>query len=125
MIRGEKGGVKIEAFLPYPIRVLRPPSPRALPEIQIPLNPRTAEQLVRLEISSDLSLGDLQVHKSHSTNTKNGSRRLKKKLVPSPKFIDPEQGILIAQKWVGSVFNSFPTQTSIHSGAKDESMYLG
>ena len=98
VIRGEKGGVEIEAFLPYPIRVPRPPPPRALPEIRIPLNPRTTEQLVRREISSALSFGDLQVQKIHSTDTKNGSRCLKKKLVPSPKFIDPEQDILIARK---------------------------
>ena len=97
-IHGEKGGTEIEAFLPYPIRVPRPPPPRVLPEIQIPLNPRTTEQLVRLEISSDPSLGNLQVQKSHSTDTKNGSRRLKKKLVPSPKVTDPEQDILIARK---------------------------
>ena len=48
-IRGEKGGVEIEAGLPYPIRLLRPPSPRALPKIRIPLNPRAAEQLVKTE----------------------------------------------------------------------------
>ena len=61
MIRGEKGGVEIEASLPYPTQVLRLPPLGALPEIQIPLNPRTTEQLVRLKISSDPSLGDLQV----------------------------------------------------------------
>ena len=31
-IRGEKGGAEIEAALPYPARLLRPPPPRALPK---------------------------------------------------------------------------------------------
>ena len=31
-IRGEKGGIEIEAALPYPARLLRPPPPRALPK---------------------------------------------------------------------------------------------
>ena len=65
-IRGEKGGTKIEAALPYPARLLRLPPPRALPEIRIPRDPRTAEQLVRRKISSTLALGPLPA-KVHST----------------------------------------------------------
>ena len=89
-IRGEKDATEIEASLPYPIRVPRPPPLRALPEIQIPSNPQIAEQLVRRQISSDPSLGNLQVHKVHSADAKNGSRRLKEKLTPSLKVIGPE-----------------------------------
>ena len=51
-IRGEKGGMEIEAALPNPARLRRLPPPRALPKIQIPQNPRAAEQLVRREIFS-------------------------------------------------------------------------
>ena len=51
-----------------------------------------------LEISERQSGGNLQAHKSHSTDTKNGSRRLKKKLMPSLKIIDPEQDTLVARK---------------------------
>ena len=60
-IRGEKGGAGIEASLSYPIRVPRHSLLRALPEIRIPLNPLTAEKLVRQKIYCDPSLGDLQV----------------------------------------------------------------
>ena len=65
-IRGEKGGTEIEAALPYPARLLRPPPPRALPEIRILRDPRTAEQLVRRKISTALALGPLPA-KVHST----------------------------------------------------------
>ena len=46
-IRGEKGGVKIEASSSYPIRVPRFSPLRTLPKIRIPRNPLTAEQLIR------------------------------------------------------------------------------
>ena len=61
MIGGKKGGAGLEEALPYPARLLRPPPPRALPEIRIPQNPQLAEQLIRQKIPSTLSLGALQV----------------------------------------------------------------
>ena len=95
-VRGEKGGAGIEAAPLYPIRLLRPPPSRALPKIRIPRNPRAAEQLVRRKISSTLSLGAFQVKKLTRQKTKNGSRRLKRKLLSSLRFIDPKQDMLMA-----------------------------
>ena len=65
-MRGKKGGAGIEAALPYPAQLLRPPPPRALPEIRIPRDPRAAEQLVRRKIPTTLALGPLPA-KVHST----------------------------------------------------------
>ena len=95
-IHGEKGGTGIEASLSYPIRVPRPSPLRALPKIRIPLNPLTAGKLVRRKISCDPSLGNLQVHKVHSTDIKNGSRRLNESRHPHLKVIDPEQNTFTA-----------------------------
>ena len=64
MIRGEKGGTKIEASTPYPIRVPRSAPLRALPKIRIPQNPLTADQSVRRYLSYDPSLGSSLKFKS-------------------------------------------------------------
>ena len=97
-VHGEKGGAVIEAALPYPIRLLRPPPSRTLPKIRIPLNLQAAEQLVRRKICSTPSLGAFQVKKLTRQKTKNGSRRLKRKLLSSLRFIDPKQDMLMARK---------------------------
>ena len=64
MINGEKGGAEIEASTPYPIRVPRFAPLRALPKIQIPQNPLTADQSVRRYLSYDPSLGSSLKFKS-------------------------------------------------------------
>ena len=76
-VRGEKGGAGIEELPSYPIRLLRLPPSRALPEIQIPQNPRAAEQLVKQKTLFTPSLGTSQVKKFTRQEAKNGSRRLK------------------------------------------------
>ena len=76
-IHGEKGGAEIEELPSYPIRLLWPPPSRALPEIQIPQNPRATEQLVKQKIPFTPSLRTSQVKKFTRQEAKNGSRRLK------------------------------------------------
>ena len=63
-IRGEKGGAEIEVSTPYPIRVPWSAPLRALPKIQIPQNPLTADQSVRRYLSCDPTLGSSLKFKS-------------------------------------------------------------
>ena len=67
VIHGEKGGTGIEVAPLYPIRLLRPPPSHALLEIQIPLNPRAANKLVRLKDLLRTITRNLTGKETHST----------------------------------------------------------
>ena len=89
-IRGEKGGARIEASLPYPIRVPQPSPLRALPKIRIPQNPLTADQSVRRYLSYDLSLGSSLKFKSSLDRRKEWIKATERKVAAiNKKIIGP------------------------------------
>ena len=96
-ICGEKGGTEIEASLPYPVRLLRPrPVPRAF-QSSNPAESASCRTTRQIEDPLCFDTRSSPSEKLHSTDIKNGSRRLKKKLMPSPKN-SLVQDTLIARK---------------------------
>ena len=120
-IRGEKGGARFEASMPYPIRVPRSAPLRALPQISHPTESANGRSVWQTR-----DFRNRRSPKDHSTKEKNGSSRLKNGCSLSTKrFFGSKQRMTSMQKPVGNSINSFLTQASIHSGANDGVMYLG
>ena len=80
-VHGKRGDVVIEAPLPNPSRLLRPPPSRALPKI---LNPaRSGSSRAARQDKDFFHINTRSLAAKFTRQTKNGSRRLKKKLKSS------------------------------------------
>ena len=98
MIRGKKGGAEIKASPPLSRPIIVASSAPCASQNSNPAksaSSRTTCQTKDLLHTITRSFSSKEIH---STETKNGSRRLKKKLVSLLKFMDPEQDTLIARK---------------------------
>ena len=126
VIRGEKGGARIEASMPYPIRMPRSDPLRALPQISYPAESANGRSVCQMRDfirsvarKSAKSKRSLDEEKEWIESTE------EKLLTINKEILGSKQRMTSMQRPIGNNINSFLTQASIHSGANDGFMYLG
>ena len=126
-IRGEKGGARFEASMPYPILAPRSAPLRALPQILYPAESANGRSVCQMRDSLRSIARKSAKSKRSLDEEKEWIESTEEKLftINRENFLVQKQHTTSMQKLIGNNINSFITQASIHSGANDGVMYLG